>query len=142
MLLSKGASMPQRQIQTLNDREVYIDFSNLLLAQYRDFKCPNQSWIMDLFYFEQKILLCLTNLRLHSLNILKVFPPYSTCIFVTAKQLSFITLNWRQKSVHGHSLENLYGYAQLRLLSQYLPINISRTQSQFNFVQYTRSEHH
>ena len=85
-----------------------MDFSNLKLAQCSNFKMLKSILDDGIIYFEQKILLSLTNLSYHSLNILINMSPYSTCIFSPQKQLSFITFNWRKKSVHGHTLQNLY----------------------------------
>ena len=58
-----------------------MDFSNLKLAQCSNFKMLKSILDDGIIYFEQKILLSLTNLSYHSLNILINMSPYSTCIF-------------------------------------------------------------
>ena len=58
-----------------------MDFSNLKLAQCSNFKMLKSILDDGIIYFEQKILLSLTNLRSHSLNILKSISPKAHAFF-------------------------------------------------------------
>ena len=88
ILLSRGASTPQRQIQTLNDREVSMDFSNLNQPKVATLKCQNQ-FSNGIINFQQKILFIFNKFEISFFKYLKKYFPLQHLHFFNRKKAAF-----------------------------------------------------